>query len=469
MRTKMRPSSLPSLRSAIAAAGDSRENFVRDAGASIPWSELATGSALYSRGDELRGRSVLVATHDQLTTISALIELDGVASRIVLSPPDLSLETLPYVIDTADVEAIVSDRNLLQLGTPRRMYFSPCSRKIAPATHNRDTFHQTEWILLTSGTTGLPKLVVHTLSSLAGAIERGTKAIEPTVWGTFYDIRRYGGLQILLRAAFTGTSFVLSDSHESTADFLARAASCGVTHISGTPSQWRRALMSPASQLINPKYVRLSGEIVDQAILKQLQSVYPQAHIVHAFASTEAGVAFEVHDCAAGFPSTVLENTPDVAMKVENDTLRICSARTAARYLGDTAPRLRDADAFVDTGDIVELKGGRYCFAGRKDGIINVGGLKVYPEEIEAVINRHPEVQMSLVRAKRSPLTGSLVFADVVLRAGTADAGRDLSAIQDDILLLCRESLSSYKVPVAITVVPALNIAESGKVLRHSA
>jgi acyl-CoA synthetase (AMP-forming)/AMP-acid ligase II len=137
--------------------------------------------------------------------------------------------------------------------------------------------------------------------------------------------------------------------------------------------------------------------------------------------------------------------------------------------LGDTAPRLRDADAFVDTGDIVELKGGRYCFAGRKDGIINVGGLKVYPEEIEAVINRHPEVQMSLVRAKRSPLTGSLVFADVVLRAGTADAGRDLSAIQDDILLLCRESLSSYKVPVAINVVPALNIAESGKVLRHSA
>src|ERR1700677_1026903 len=126
MRTKMLSASLSSLRSAIAAAGESTENFVRDAGVCIPWSELATGSALYSRGDELRGRSVLVATRDQLTTIAALIELDGVASRIVLSPPDLSLETLPYVIDTADVEAIVSDRNLLQLGTPRRMYFSPC-------------------------------------------------------------------------------------------------------------------------------------------------------------------------------------------------------------------------------------------------------------------------------------------------------------------------------------------------------
>lgn len=469
MLTKMPSASQTSLRSAIAAAGDSTENFVRDASACTPWRELVAGSALYSRGDELRGRSVLVATHDQLTTMAALIELDGVASRIVLSPPDLSLETLPYVIDTADVEAIVSDRNLLHLGTPRRMYFSPCSRKIAPATHSGTSCHETEWILLTSGTTGLPKLVVHTLSSLSGAITPGAKANDPTVWGTFYDIRRYGGLQIFLRAALTGTSFVLSDSHESTADFLVRAASCGVTHISGTPSQWRRALMSRASQLINPKYVRLSGEIVDQAILKQLQSVYPDAHIVHAFASTEAGVAFEVHDCAAGFPSTVLENTPDVAMKVENGTLRISSARTAVRYMGDNAPKLKDANAFVDTGDIVEPKGDRYFFAGRRDGIINVGGLKVYPEEIEAVINRHPEVQMSLVRARKSPVTGSLVFAEVVLRAEAASAGSDLSLIQDDILLLCRESLSAYKVPVAITIVPTLSIAESGKVLRHSA
>ena len=116
--------------------------------------------------------------------------------------------------------------------------------------------------------------------------------------------------RFFLRAALTGTSLVLSSAQESTADFLARAASHRVTHISGTPSHWRRALMSSAAHLITPEYVRLSGEIADQTILNQLRAVYPQARIAHAFATTEAGVAFDVNDGLAGFPAGALEHTP---------------------------------------------------------------------------------------------------------------------------------------------------------------
>src|SRR6202044_2321945 len=150
--------------------------------------------------------------------------------RIVLCPPDLPLEHFPFVVDSAEVDAIVSDRTVLELGKPRPMYFSPCTRNIAPGNGDRSADRQTEWILLTSGTTGLPKLVVHTLSSLAGAIEDGAISTEPVVWSTFYDICRYGGLQVFLRAVLTGSSLVLSSAKESTADFLARASSHGVTH-----------------------------------------------------------------------------------------------------------------------------------------------------------------------------------------------------------------------------------------------
>ena len=130
---------------------------------------------------------------------------------------------------------------------------------------------QTEWVLLTSGTTGVPKMVVHSLAGLTAPIGE-SKADDPVVWGTFYDIRRYGGLQIFLRAVLGGASLVLSSAGEPIGDHLDRLGRHGVTHLSGTPSHWRRALMSPAIRKISPRYVRLSGEIADQAILDSLRA-----------------------------------------------------------------------------------------------------------------------------------------------------------------------------------------------------
>jgi acyl-coenzyme A synthetase/AMP-(fatty) acid ligase len=227
--------------------------------------------------------------------------------------------------------------------------------------------------------------------------------------------------------------------------------------------------MSPAAHVLAPEYARLSGEIADQAILNQLHSFYPQAKVSHAFASTEAGVAFDVRDGLTGFPRDIIENTPGVEMKVEQGSLRIRSDRNATQYLNHSGRPLRDPDGFVDTGDMLEQRGDRYHFVGRRDGVINVGGLKVHPEEVEAVINRHPEVRMSLVRTRKNPLTGALVVADVVLKAPTRNSNTDDRALQHDILLLCREALPSHKVPAVINFVPALAVAETGKLIRRYA
>src|SRR5206468_3288866 len=157
--------------------------------------------------------------------------------------------------------------------------------------------YQTEWILLTSGTTGRPKMVVHTLASLSGAMRGGRSPGDPAVWSTFYDIRRYGGLQIFLRALLGGGSMVLSSAQE----------------------------------------------------------------------STEAGVAFDVGDGLAGFPASLIgRQNADVEMKVEDGSLRIRSARTASRYLGHEDGPLADRDGFVDTGDMLERRGDRYHFVGRR-------------------------------------------------------------------------------------------------------
>ena len=230
--------------------------------------------------------------------------------------------------------------------------------------------------------------------------------------------------------------------------------------------------MSPFARRISPRYVRLSGEIADQGILDSLRAFYPDANIAHAFASTEAGVGFEVGDGLAGFPESLVGRSgEDVEMKVQDGSLRIRSARTARGYLGSQTEPLLDADGYVDTGDMLELRDGRYYFVGRRGGIINVGGLKINPEEVEAVINRHPSVRMSLVKARKNPITGAVVVADVVLVSQPASgaATHEADEVRREILDACRRALAPHKVPASIRVVPSLEVTPSGKMVRRNA
>jgi acyl-CoA synthetase (AMP-forming)/AMP-acid ligase II len=279
-------------------------------------------------------------------------------------------------------------------------------------------------------------------------------------------------LQIYLRAVLSGVPLVLSSPDEPTDEFLKRAAAHGVTHISGTPSHWRRALMSGAAQVLRPQYVRLSGEVADQVVLDQLREAYPKARIAHAFASTEAGVAFDVNDGRAGFPAELIDSPRDgIEMKAEDGTLRIRSPRTAARYLGPAPPDLVSSDGYVDTGDLLELQDGRYYFRGRKGGVINVGGLKVYPEEVEGVLNADPRVRMSRVLAKHSSITGALVVAEIVLEdsiGAALDAPR-VEHIKGELLAACRQALPAHKVPARLSFVPALELTAAGKLVRPGA
>ncbi len=437
-----------------------------DRAARVRVADLVCRTSLCGGRADLGGRAVLLVTASQLTAALALIELDGMVRRLLILPPDVDPDHLGALIAGAEIDAVVTDGTLPpQLaGLPVRVV---CTPGIVPLAEPPRACERTEWVLLTSGTTGVPKMVAHSVAGLTAALAPSASA-EPVVWGTFYDIRRYGGLQIFLRAVLGGASLVLSSAGEPVAEHLARLARHGVTHLSGTPSHWRRALMSPEIGRIAPRYVRLSGEIADQAILDALRAAFPRADIGHAYASTEAGVVFAVDDGRAGFPARFLNGARNgVEIKIVDGCLRIRSPGAALRYVGGAkTAALHDGDGFVDSGDMVERQGDRYVFVGRQGGIINVGGLKVHPEEVEAVINRHPRVRMSLVRAKRSPFTGALVVADIVLTAPAAAAGNE-AELRDDILKLCRGALPRHKVPAAISFVPALAVAATGKLARR--
>ncbi len=460
----------PWLWGAITVAG-ALDGVIHAVGARVALAELGHASSLGGHLEELRGRTVLIATHEQLSAALALIELDGVAKRLVLCTPDLASEHFPRVITAAGADAWVRDAGAPQdCGTTMASTVTVTNAPVRMDLNRRQS-HETEWVLLTSGTTGAPKLVLHTLASLTSVLAQHAPERGSAVWSTFYDIRRYGGLQVFLRAMHTST-LVLSAPDEPVGDFFSRARAAGVTHISGTPSHWRRALMSGAAAALTPTYVRLSGEIADQAILDGLRLAYPGARIAHAFASTEAGVGFEIGDGLAGIPASLIGTTNvETQLRIMDDTLQIRSPGNAVRYLGQEAPALRRVDGFVDTGDRMELRGERYHFVGRAGGVINVGGLKVHPEEVEAVINSHPWVRMSLAKARRNPITGAVVTAEVVL-AEQLNGAHERPAnevLMRELLETCRRTLPAHKVPTVIRIVPALEVSPSGKLVRPNA
>jgi hypothetical protein len=113
---------------------------------------------------------------------------------------------------------------------------------------------------------------------------------------------------------------------ESRSQYLDRLGAHHATHVLGTPSHWRRALMSPSACEIAPQYARLSREIADQTIWDSLHAFYPHARTGHAFASTEADVAFEVTDGLEGFPASIVDgSTGDVVLKMQGGSLRVRS------------------------------------------------------------------------------------------------------------------------------------------------
>lgn len=434
-----------------------------DRTASHAVAELVEAPADREMAQRLAGRSILIATEGQMAAAKAMLVLDGLARRMLLLPPGIAPEQLPAIVRDAEIDLLVTDRDG---PLPETLPDLPCiAAQAASGAAPAAAPLATEWVLATSGTSGAPKLVLHTLDGLVGGINTAATPEPGTVWSTFYDIRRYGGLQVFLRAMLGPASLLLSEAGEPVSDYLRRVATAPVTHLLGTPSHWRMALMSSAIGALSPRYVRLSGEIADQAILDALRAAFPRARIAHAYASTEGGVGFTVEDGREGFPAGLIGSRAGIEIAIRGGTLHIRSQRTARRYLGSEAGPLMDPDGFVDSGDRVALRGDRCHFLGRSSGMINVGGVKVQPEEVETVIARHPSVSMARVKPRPNPILGAVVEAEILLHDGQ-EAVADPAALKAAIIAHCRAHLDRHKVPVSLSFVTDLPLTPGGKLLR---
>jgi acyl-CoA synthetase (AMP-forming)/AMP-acid ligase II len=328
-------------------------------------------------------------------------------------------------------------------------------RRLESAGSARVGFHV---LMQTSGTTGTPKLARHTLAALTGRIKPGRAAAGSARWLLTYEPASYAGLQVLLTALVTGNELI-AIAGGSLAALAAAALSQAPTHISGTPTFWRGLLVSAGAGLrrIPLAQLTLGGEVADDAILGRLRAEFPGAGITHIYASTEAGALFAVKDGRAGFPRSWLDDgTEGVRLRVTDGVLEVMSPRRMVEYVTPGSPS-RDPDGWLNTGDLVSIVGDRVYFRGRADTVISVGGAKVSPEEVEAVLLAVPGVLDARVFPVSSPVTGNLVGAEIVCGAA------DREAVRRAVLAHAASALPAYKVPRVVRFVEALSVSASGK------
>lgn len=287
-------------------------------------------------------------------------------------------------------------------------------------------------VLRTSGTTGAPKEVTKELGTALNIDRIGS---ERQCWLLTYAPFRWAGLSVMIHALNQDAELIVPDSL-TVAGILDAALTESATHISLTPSLLRKMVLS-ASQANLAKLafeqVTFGGEAVSQPVLDLARKLWPNARLSHVYAATEFGDICSVSDGLAGIPRHKFERegflfSPDGELVINEKP----------------------------SGDLWTLKDNRYFFVGRREEVINVGGAKVSPIEVENAALNVIGVTEARAYAVPSPLVGQVVGLDY---CGQAEAS--------DVRLHLRSVLPKTAWPALLQKVERIELTGAGKLSRN--
>ena len=329
------------------------------------------------------------------------------------------------------------------------------SRRLNPAIRDVEDFlgrlrgsKNAEIGFFTSGTTGLPKRVDHKLSTLARSVKL-SESHSDSVWGFAYNPTHIAGCQVFLQAILNGSSLVniFGVARSNVFEALSKFE---VSHISATPTFYRM-LIPVETCFPTVRRVTFGGEKMDPNLAQKLKGMFPKAKFLNVYASTEAGTILaadgEVFSIKAGLTDLV---------KVEANQLFV-----HAELLGDFGENRDDAVVWYPTGDIVEIVSEeplRFKIEHRANDLINVGGYKVNPTEVEDALRLLTGIQETRVYAQKNSILGNLVCCDVVVA--------DSEITERVIRQYLAKELQSFKIPRMINFVESLEKTRTGKLKR---
>lgn len=301
--------------------------------------------------------------------------------------------------------------------------------------------------LFTSGTTGMPKKISHSFTALTRAVRTGGNKSND-IWGLAYNPTHMAGLQVFFQALLNLNSIVRLFGF-SRSDIYSLIEDYSITNISATPTFYR--LILPYENKFNSvKYITSGGEKFDHKLSEDIALIFPAAKLLNIYASTEAGTIFaSVNDLF------ILKNEYCAFVKI--DDLELCIHQD---LLGKSDSLIFE-DGWYRTGDLVEIIKSEpltFRIISRKNELINVGGYKVNPTEVELSLNSHPGVALSRVYARKNSVTGNIVIAEVKKKEPMLE--------EKALRLFLSERLQSFKIPRIINFVESIDTTYTGKLKR---
>lgn len=301
-------------------------------------------------------------------------------------------------------------------------------------------------IICSSGSTGLPKIILHGLDRF---LAKFTGDEPAAVMLAFFLLDHVAGLDRLFLALVSGSTLAVPERRDAAA-VCRLVAECGVELMSVSPSFINLLLLSgeySRHDLSSLRRVTYGSEPMSEAGLARLGELFPAAELQQTYGTSELG-SLRVESRARD--SLWLRPAADYFQWQQRDgALWIRSATAMLGYLHTAEPAF-DADGWYCTGDEVDVDGEWIRIVGRLSDVIIVGGEKVYPSEVESVIEAYGDVVACLVKGEENPILGNMVTAIVETAPGV-----DFKVLQKALRSHCRAQLAPYKVPMKFVAADA--------------
>jgi len=298
-------------------------------------------------------------------------------------------------------------------------------------------------VLFTSGSSGEPKAALHNFSKLLDKFRVKRKSLR-TINFLLFD--HWGGLNTLFHIMSNGGTVIILENR--TPDYVCELIEKHKVELLPTsPTFLNMLIISRAYErysLESLKMISYGAEPMPESLLKNLNKLFPAITLQQTYGLIELGVMRSKSEDNGSL--WVKIGGEGFSVRVVDDMLQIKSDSAMVGYLN--APSPFTEDGWFMTGDAVEVKNDYFRILGRKSELINVGGEKVFPQEIENTILEIPDIEDVLVYGETHPLTGKIVCAKIKY-AGSEGKAEVVSIIRK----YCRTKLEPFKVPVKIQLV----------------